>query len=121
MRRRGAAEQAKGSADIHGNLRIHSVVIISINAERQWQGEGRGQGGVGEFWGLGLGGMLEEDEEEEGGRAISLLDSEFLPSNHLKHSGLSPLGENVTLRPLNTTSELLPTGCGARSVQSGKL
>ena len=55
MRRRGAAEQAKGSADIHGNLRIHSVVIISINAERQWQGEGRGQGGVGEFWGGGVG------------------------------------------------------------------
>lgn len=54
-RRRGATEQAKGSADIHGNLRIHSAVIISINAERQWQGEGRGQGGVGEFWGVGLG------------------------------------------------------------------
>lgn len=52
-RRRGATEQAKGSTDIHGNLQIHSVVIISINAERQWQGEGRGQGGVGEFWGLG--------------------------------------------------------------------
>ena len=55
-RRRGATEQAKGSADIHGNLRIHSAVIISINAERQWQGEGRGQGGVGEFWGGGGGG-----------------------------------------------------------------
>lgn len=50
-------EQAKGSTDIHGNLQIHSVVIISINAERQWQGVGRGQGGVGEFWGVGLGGI----------------------------------------------------------------
>lgn len=50
-RRRGAAEQAKGSSDTHGNLQIHSVVIISVNTERQWQGEGRGQGGVGELWG----------------------------------------------------------------------
>lgn len=35
-RRRGETEQAKGSTDIHGNLQIHSVVIISINAEKQW-------------------------------------------------------------------------------------
>jgi len=54
MRRRGATLQAKGSTDIHGNLQIHSVAIISINAERQWQGEGWEQGGVGEFWGWGL-------------------------------------------------------------------
>lgn len=52
-RRRGVTEQAKGSTDIHGNLQIHSVVIISINAERQWRGEGRGHGAVGEFWGWG--------------------------------------------------------------------
>lgn len=32
MGRRGAAEQAKGSTDIHGNLRLHSAVIISIFA-----------------------------------------------------------------------------------------
>lgn len=62
MRRRGAGEQAKGSTDIHGNLQIHSVVIISINAERQWQDEGWGQGGVGEF----QGGAAGWDEEEEG-------------------------------------------------------
>lgn len=42
--RRGAGEQAKGSTDIHGNLQIHSVVIISINAERQRQTRGGGKG-----------------------------------------------------------------------------
>lgn len=52
-------EQAKGSADIHGNRRIHSAVIISINAERQWQRRGGGGGtGVWEsFWGWGRVGL----------------------------------------------------------------
>lgn len=45
----GAPAQAKGSTDIHGNLQIHSAAIISINAERQWRGEGRGHEGVREF------------------------------------------------------------------------
>lgn len=56
---RGVTEQAKGSTDIHGNLQIHSVVIISINAKRQWQGKGWGQG-VWESFGGGIG-------EKEGG------------------------------------------------------
>lgn len=64
-RRRGATEQAKGSTDIHGNLQIHSVVIISINAERQWQGEGAGARGCGRVLGVGLGGM-------EGGWRVAL-------------------------------------------------
>lgn len=53
-------EQAKGSADMHGNRWIHSAVIISINAERQWQRRGGGgHRGVGEFWGVGSGGIEE--------------------------------------------------------------
>lgn len=54
-------------------------------------------------------------------QAISLLDSEFRPRDHLKHFGLSSLGENVTPSPLNTTFQLLPTGCRAKSVRRGKL
>lgn len=54
-------------------------------------------------------------------QAISLLDSEFRLRDHLKHFELSPLGENVTPSPLNTTFELLPSGHGAKSVQRGKL
>lgn len=51
-------EQAKGSADIHGNPRIHSALIISINAERQRPRRGGGgTGGVGEFLGAGSDGM----------------------------------------------------------------
>lgn len=38
----GATKQAKDSTDIHGNVQIYSVVIISVNTERQWQGDGRG-------------------------------------------------------------------------------
>lgn len=53
-------------------------------------------------------------------QAISLLDSEFRLRDHLKHFGLSPLGENVTPSPL-TTFQLLPTGRRAKLVQWGKL
>lgn len=67
MRRRGATEQAKGSTDIHGNLQIHSAVIISINAERQCSGVGLGQGGVGEFWREGLHRMKGDDGGGGGG------------------------------------------------------
>lgn len=56
-RRRAATAQAKGSTDIHGNLQIHSVVIMSINAERQWQGKRREHRGVREFGEVGLGRM----------------------------------------------------------------
>lgn len=51
----GATAQAKGSTDIHGNLQIHSVAIITINAERQRRGKGWEHGGVREFF-FGLGG-----------------------------------------------------------------
>lgn len=50
--------RAKGSTDIHGNLQIYSAAIISINAERQRRGEGRGQWGVREFY-IGSGAHLD--------------------------------------------------------------